>query len=111
MTRTKGYSERVIRILSRLVAGFRFARAIIFLTRFFAFLTNVTRTEGYSVRVMNRTEGHLGRVIRMLCQLVGFRPVERAIIKFTKKCILLIKVSIESRLRITEISLLIIKVR
>ena len=33
-------------------------------------MTNVNRTEGISVRV-----------IRMLCQLVGFGPVERAIIK------------------------------
>ena len=31
----------------------------------------------------------------MLCQLVGFRPVERANVKFTKKCMLLIKNNIE----------------
>ena len=35
----------------------------------------VTRTEGISVGV-----------IRMLCQLVGSGPVERANVKFTKKC-------------------------
>jgi len=34
-------------------------------------LASVTRTEGISVRV-----------IRMLCQLVGFDPVERANVKF-----------------------------
>ena len=55
-------------------------------------LVDVTRTEGYSGRAMTRaegfsgrvtrTEGYSGRVIRMLCQLVGFFPVERASVKF-----------------------------
>ena len=38
----------------------------------------VTRTEGISVRAMTRTGGISGRVIRMLRQLVGLSPVERA---------------------------------
>ena len=41
----------------------------------------MTRTENISVGVMTRTEGISVGVIRMLSQLVGFGPVERAIIK------------------------------
>ena len=41
----------------------------------------LTRTEGISVRVMTRTEGISLGVIRMLSQLAGFGPIERAIIK------------------------------
>ena len=58
----------------------------------------MTRTEGYSGTVMSmlcqlvtRTEGISVRVIRMLSQLVGFGPVERASVKFTKKYIPLIE--------------------
>ena len=50
--------------------------------RHFMTLTLMTRTEGYSGRVMTRTEGISVRVIRMLRQLVGFGPVERANVKF-----------------------------
>jgi len=50
----------------------------------------ITHTDGLSVRV-TRTEGISVGVIRMLCQLVGFGPVERANIKFIKKCMLLLK--------------------
>ena len=38
------------------------------------------------VTIVTRTEGISVRVIRMLSQLVGFGPVERANVKFTKKC-------------------------
>jgi hypothetical protein len=41
----------------------------------------VTRTEGISVRVMTRTEGISVRVMKMLPQLVGLFPVERACMK------------------------------
>ena len=60
----------------------------------------------------NQVDGLPLALVRMLCQLVGLGSVERANGKFTKKCILLMKVSMQSRLRIIEISLLIvIKVR
>ena len=73
-------------------------------------MCEMTRTEGISVGVMTRTEGISVGVIRMLCQpvtrtagisvrvirmrsqLVGFGSVERANVKFTKKCILLMEV-------------------
>jgi hypothetical protein len=50
---------------------------------------SMTRTESISVTVMTRTEGISVRVIRMLPQLVGFLPVERACMKldvFFKFC-------------------------
>ena len=46
----------------------------------------MTRTEGYSVRVMPRNaKGYSGRVIRMLWQTVGNFPVERVDVLFEVK--------------------------
>jgi len=45
------------------------------------------------LEIMTRTEGISVRVIRMLSQLVGIVSVERLNVKFTKKCMLLTKIS------------------
>ena len=64
ITRTEGISVRVMTRTEGISVGVR-----------------ITRTEGISVRVITRTEGISVRVIRMLCQLVGFGPIERASVK------------------------------
>ena len=85
MTRTEGISVGATRMLP--ASWLRSGRAP---------KLKITRAEGIPLGVMRmliqlvtRTEGVSVRVIRMLSQLVGPGSVERAIVKFTKKCILL----------------------
>ena len=57
------------------------------------------------VKKMTRTEGISVRVIRMLCQLVGFGPVEQLNVKFTKKCMRLMQILMLSCLGFTRMSI------
>ena len=78
----------VVRYLRIVVEGL-FRSLVLKMSRFWTPAgTNVdTLTPGHLLLI--RTEGISVRVIRMLSQLVGFDLVERASIKFTKKCKLL----------------------
>ena len=62
-----------------------------------------TRLTVYRSPYITRTEGISVRVIRMLVQLVGRFPVERASVLFTKKCMLRMKIIMKSCLRIIKI--------
>ena len=53
--------------------------------------SEMVRTESWFGRVTIRTESYSGRVIKILCQLVGDFSVDRASMKLEKKCIILIK--------------------